>query len=151
MQDASLKRRPAADAQVHLTGGCQCGAVRYAVTDEPLTAATCHCRDCQYSSGGAPAHALIFPAGSVTLLRGQAKEHRYKGDSGHTVMRSFCAACGTPLFGGSEGLDYEIVRAGSLDDPEAFHARASLWTGSAPSWHHVDRSIPHYAGNGPAA
>ena len=92
-----MVRRPAADAQVHLTGGCQCGAVRYAVTDEPLTAATCHCRDCQYSSGGAPAHALIFPAGSVTLLRGQAKEHRYKGDSGHTVMRLVVTTVGRPL------------------------------------------------------
>ena len=85
MQDATQKRPPHADAQVHLTGGCQCGAVRYAVTDEPIMAATCHCRDCQYSSGGAPAHALILPAGSATLLRGKAREHRYQGDSGHTV------------------------------------------------------------------
>ena len=121
MQEASLKRASHADAQVHLTGGCQCGAVRFAVTDEPIMAATCHCRDCQYSSGGAPAHALIFPAGSVTLLRGQPREHRYKSDSGHIVMRSFCPDCGTPLFGGSDSTTYEVVRAGSLDDPEAFH------------------------------
>ena len=69
MQDAFQKRTSKTDAQVHFTGGCQCGAIRYAVTDEPITAATCHCRDCQYSSGGAPAHALLFPAGSVTLPR----------------------------------------------------------------------------------
>lgn len=149
MQDASLKRAPHPDAQVHMTGGCQCGAVRYAVTDEPLMAATCHCRDCQYASGGAPAHALIFPAGAVTLLRGAVKEHRYKGDSGNTVTRSFCAACGTPLFGNSEGQGYEIVRAGSLDDPEVFHAKLSLWTESAPSWHHVDRTVPHFPRNSP--
>ena len=105
----------------------------------------------RYSSAAAPpAHALIFPAGSVTILRGQPKEHRYRGDSGHTVMRSFCAACGTPPFGGSM-MGHEVVRAGSLDDPEAFHAKASLWTASAPSWHHVDRGIPHFPGNGPAA
>ena len=30
------------------------GAIRYAVTDEPITAATCHCRDCQYSRRRAP-------------------------------------------------------------------------------------------------
>ena len=143
MQEASLKRASHADAQVHLTGGCQCGAVRFAVTDEPIMAATCHCRDCQYSSGGAPAHALIFPAGSVTLLRGQPREHRYKSDSGHIVMRSFCPDCGTPLFGGSDSTTYEVVRAGSLDDPEAFHTRVSLWTDSAPSWHHVDLSLIH--------
>ena len=150
MQDASPKRSAQADAQVHLTGGCQCGAIRYAITDEPIMAATCHCRDCQYSSGGAPAHALIFPTGSITLLRGNPKEHRYRGESGHTVMRSFCADCGTPLFGNSAGMGYDIVRAGSLDDPEAFHARASLWTDSAPSWHHVDRSVPHFPRNSPA-
>ncbi|CAB3811288.1 GFA family protein [Achromobacter sp. ACM04] len=150
MQDASLKRSAHADAQVHLTGGCQCGAVRYAITDEPIMAATCHCRDCQYSSGGAPAHALIFPTGSITLLRGSPKEHRYRGESGHTVMRSFCADCGTPLFGNSAGMGYDIVRAGSLDDPEAFRARATLWTESAPSWHHVDRTVPHFPRNSPA-
>jgi len=150
MQDASPKRSAHADAQVHLTGGCQCGAVRYAITDEPITAASCHCRDCQYSSGGAPAHALIFPTGSITLLRGSPKEHRYRGESGHIVMRSFCADCGTPLFGNSAGMGYDIVRAGSLDDPEAFRARASLWTDSAPSWHHVDRSVPHFPRNSPA-
>jgi len=150
VQDAIRKRPAGPDAQVHLTGGCQCGAIRFAVTDEPFTAATCHCRDCQYSSGGAPAHALLFRAGSVTLLRGRPKEHRYRGDSGHTVMRSFCADCGTPLFGGSDGMGYEIVRAGALDDPEAFHSQATLWTASAPSWHHVDTSVPHFPRNAPA-
>ena len=149
MQDAFQKRTSKTDAQVHFTGGCQCGAIRYAVTDEPITAATCHCRDCQYSSGGAPAHALLFPAGSVTLLRGAAKEHRYRGGSGRTVMRSFCPDCGTPLFGGTEGASYDVVRAGSLDDPEAFRARVSLWTDSAPSWHHVDADAPSFPGNAP--
>ena len=115
MQDAFQKRTSKTDAQVHFTGGCQCGAIRYAVTDEPITAATCHCRDCQYSSGGAPAHALLFPAGSVTLLRGAARTplpRRF----GRAVMRSFCPDCGTPLFGGTEGANYDVVRAGSLDD-----------------------------------
>jgi hypothetical protein len=48
-------------------------------------------------------------------------------------------------------MGYEVVRAGSLDDPEAFHAQVSLWTGSAPSWHHVDRGVPHFPRNAPPA
>ncbi len=64
-------------------------------------------------------------------------------------MRSFCSDCGTPLFGSSQGENYEVVRAGSLDDPEAFHNQLTLWRASAPSWHHVDTSVPHFARNAP--
>ena len=47
-------------------------------------------------------------------------------------------------------MGYEVVRAGSLDDPEAFHSKVSLWTDSAPSWHHVDRTVPSFGRNSPA-
>jgi hypothetical protein len=32
-------------------GGCQCGAVRYAVEGDPLHHAVCHCADCRASAG----------------------------------------------------------------------------------------------------
>ena len=102
MQDAFQKRTSKTDAQVHFTGGCQCGAIRYAVTDEPITAATCHCRDCQYSSGGAPAHALLFPAGSVTLrARGSTATAAVRAApscaaSARTVARRYSAAPRAP-------------------------------------------------------
>ncbi|WP_144637960.1 GFA family protein [Bordetella genomosp. 13] len=136
-------------ADAPLTGGCQCGAVRYALSAGPITAATCHCRDCQYSSGGAPAHALIVPADAIRVSQGQPRQYRYAGGSGREVMRSFCPDCGTPLFGSSDGVPYAVVRAGSLDDPEAFRPRVSLWTASAPSWHHVADDAPAFPGNAP--
>jgi len=133
-----------------LSGGCRCGAIRYVLEGAPLTAATCHCRDCQYLSGGAPAHALIYAQDALRLLHGNPREYRYEGSSGHGVMRSFCGDRGTPLFGGSEGQGYVIVRAGSLDDPEHFRTQVSLWTASAPSWHSVDAEAPRHARNAPA-
>ena len=34
-----------------MTGGCQCGAVRYALMSEPTHASICHCRMCQKAFG----------------------------------------------------------------------------------------------------
>ena len=34
-----------------LTGGCQCGAIRYALEDSPEAVAICHCRMCQKAVG----------------------------------------------------------------------------------------------------
>ena len=42
----SEQRKPA------LTGGCQCGAVRYALFAIPERAGICHCRMCQKAVGG---------------------------------------------------------------------------------------------------
>jgi hypothetical protein len=35
-----------------LTGGCQCGAIRYVLTAPPESVHLCHCRMCQKAVGG---------------------------------------------------------------------------------------------------
>jgi hypothetical protein len=74
------------------TGGCQCGAVRFAV-DEPLgRASICHCRMCQKAMGGffGP---LVGAPNNLRWTRGQPTRFR----SSNKVRRGFCSACGTPL------------------------------------------------------
>ena len=34
-----------------LTGGCQCGAIRFALSAPPAKISICHCRMCQKASG----------------------------------------------------------------------------------------------------
>ena len=58
------------------SGGCACGVIRYECSAEPLISVNCHCRDCQWASGGAFASALIVPKTAFTLTKGAPKYHR---------------------------------------------------------------------------
>ncbi|MCU0832768.1 MAG: GFA family protein [Rhizobiaceae bacterium] len=93
-----------------ITGGCQCGAVRYRC--ESLGRPTiCHCRMCQKAFGNffAP---LVTSIG-VTWTRG----NRTLFHSSNTNQRGFCSACGTPLTYEHETYGIEIA-IGTLDDPD---------------------------------
>ncbi len=67
------------------TGGCLCGAVRYAVEADPVNERVCHCRLCQ-KAVGAPFNArLLFRRDQVTI-EGPAATHL----SSSEIKRGFC-------------------------------------------------------------
>jgi hypothetical protein len=93
-----------------VTGGCQCGAVRYAA-DALGASSICHCRMCQKATGG-----FFGPYVDTPGLAWTRGEPRYFASSAE-VRRGFCAACGTPLTFESHGQAGVMI--GTLDDPEA--------------------------------
>lgn len=122
-----------------ITGGCLCGKIRYEADGESFLAVRCHCRDCQYVSGGEPTAVISVVRGALRV-QGEPRAYRSKGDSGVAVFRSFCADCGTPLFAGNE-KDAEVIaiKLGSLDEPSKFapavtygHHRPNLGITSIP-------------------
>lgn len=54
------------------TGGCACGAIRYAISDEPIAMVDCQCRDCQGTSGTGHGSYLTFPSLEQVTLSGLA-------------------------------------------------------------------------------
>jgi hypothetical protein len=58
------------------TGGCRCGAIRYEVTGPPVASVACHCRDCQYVSGGGANYAMVFHRSGFTVLKAAPPWHR---------------------------------------------------------------------------
>jgi hypothetical protein len=72
------------------TGGCQCGAVRFAAASLGR-ASICHCRMCQKAFGNICGP--LVTAKGLTWTRGAPKHFQ----SSNRVRRGFCADCGTPL------------------------------------------------------
>ena len=129
-----------------LSGGCACGAVRYACTAEPMFALNCHCRDCQRETGSAYAPILAVPSAAFAVTHGSPGYFDVTADSGYVTRRAFCTRCGSTLFGepGSR-TDMVTIRAGSLDDPSIFRPTQNVFVASAQPWDHMDPALPRVA------
>lgn len=95
------------------TGGCQCGALRYAFDGEPELAEICHCRMCQKAFGSWGAALFEVKLSRFRWTRGEPGVFR----SSPPVQRGFCTRCGTPMFMLEDGDDHIEMAAGTLDDP----------------------------------
>jgi hypothetical protein len=96
-----------------MTGGCQCGAVRYALYAEPTEASICHCRMCQKAFGNFFAPLTGVRLEDLAWTRGEPGIFR----SSELVERGFCRDCGTPLSFRYLEKDRISVSIGSLDEP----------------------------------
>lgn len=109
-----------------MTGGCQCGAVRYTATIDPQQAYLCHCRMCQRATGGV---SIAFIGLPKTDMRWESEPDWFA--SSPIARRPFCSRCGTPLgFAFNEGETMDIT-VGSLDEPY----------GIEPHWHFASEKI----------
>ena len=92
-----------------LTGGCQCGAVRFRVSSVGR-GSICHCRMCQKAFGSF--FGPLITAHDLIWTRGRPKTFQ----SSNRVRRGFCGDCGTPLtYEYEEGVELAI---GAFDEPE---------------------------------
>ena len=128
---AQLERTPL------MTGGCQCGAVRYALFAKPK-AEICHCRMCQKAVGGPFAALAMVDLADIAWTRGNPALF----DSSSAATRGFCSACGTPLT--YQGLDRSRidVTIGSLDDPAAAPPERQYGAESRLPWFDTLAALP---------
>jgi len=121
-----------------LTGGCLCGAVRYSIAAEPMFPGHCACDNCRKGSGGEHASLYAVPAAAVSAT-GKTRSFSHPADSGATVTRHFCPACGSLAWSeNSRMADLRFFPAGGLDDLARFtpglfvyHARKAPWDRAA--------------------
>lgn len=98
---------------MELSGGCQCGAVRYRATAIQDNAHICHCRMCQKASGNYFAPLVGVAMADFRWTRGAPGTFR----SSEPVERGFCRDCGTPLYYRNVQGGHISIMLGSLDEP----------------------------------
>ena len=106
-----------------LSGGCQCGAVRFRVEGEPRYSTICHCRMCQKAFSAPFGAFASVPVGGLVWTRGQRKTFQ----SSNAIARGFCGDCGTPLtFEAASGEGRNIgLTICAFDDPPRAAAAAA--------------------------
>ncbi len=126
---------------MEIEGGCYCGAVRYRAEGEPLFRGQCHCRECQYISGGSPNVTLGMPIAGFQYTKGAAQAFA-RSDLDKPVTREFCGACGTHLVSRPPGLPAALLKVGTLDDPSVFGGpQVAIYLCDKQSFHQVPEGI----------
>lgn len=110
---------------MRLSGGCQCGTVRFQVDGELHYAAVCHCPSCRKSAGAPIVGWALFEADCLQTDRSRLSV--YKSSPG--VRRSFCGHCGTTLFFEADYLEGLVdITTESFDDPDSVRPWEQIWT-----------------------
>ena len=125
-------------------GGCYCGQLRYKAEGEPMMKAQCHCRECQYVSGGETNMFLAMPLAGFAYTKGAPKTFS-RTDLERPVAREFCANCGTHIVSRPPGFPAAIIKVGTLDDPKAFGGPSmAIYTIDRQSFHHIPDGMPAF-------
>ena len=121
-----------------LTGGCLCGAVRFACSQPPTLVSYCHCRMCQKQTGGLFSVMANFPRAALIWSGSERKLRR----SSPLAIRGFCGDCGSPLSFDYDDLDHTSVSVGALDRPERVRPTQHSGIESRIPWVAIDEHLP---------
>ena len=111
------------------TGGCQCGKIRYEITETPQLVYTCHCRDCQRITGSAFSLGVALPQAAFCITAGEPRALQRMPDSGRLNTRFVCPDCACWVYSLPRG-GVVRVRAGTLDDTSWLQSTRHIWTRS---------------------
>jgi hypothetical protein len=107
-----------------LTGTCLCGGVRFEVPEPFLRVSYCHCASCKKLSGGIGTASGRARTEDIRIVAGDDLIRTYEPSEGSA--KTFCAVCGSNLFGGGwPESELTSVRLSTLD---SFHDKPTAHT-----------------------
>lgn len=127
-------------------GGCTCGAVRYALTSEPMVVHCCHCTDCQTETGSAFVINAVIESDRVKLLAGTPNYVMTPSASGKGQEIARCPGCRVAVWShyAASGRKSSFVRVGTLDRPGAMPPDVHIFTRSKLPWVVLPAGVPAF-------
>lgn len=116
-----------------LTGGCNCGAVKFEVTTPPIGAGYCHCTRCQRRTGTSSSASALLQQDSLRVTAGEELVKSWNPADG--AEKCFCGECGSQLWAKLDGdpPNYAI-RMGAFDSDPGVRPLFRQYVRSAVSW-----------------
>ncbi len=124
---------------LHFSGGCQCGALRYEFGGSLGSADLCHCRMCQKAFGSFGAVLLRVSLANFRWTRGQPSIFK----SSAIVERGFCSRCGTPMYMFEQSDTFLDLAVGTMDNPNAIKSlQSQIGVESRVHWFAILHELP---------
>ena len=126
---------------MNIEGGCYCGEIRYVSKGEVQASLQCHCRECQYITGGNPNVIMIMSLDGFKFVSGKPQEFK-RNDIENAVTRLFCSKCGTAICTRSPMRPESIIlKVGTFDDPSIFDPKIAIFTIDKQKFHYIDDNL----------
>ncbi len=129
---------------MEFSGRCYCGDIQYEASGDPAIKVQCHCRECQYISGGSVNVTIGMPEAGFKYTKGTPKQFT-RSDLDSPVTREFCPNCGTQVLSKAPGLPgVMLIKVGTMDDPSIFTPDIAIFTVDQQGFHHVPDGMPAF-------
>ena len=134
-------------ADFKLSGGCQCGAVRYTIHEPVRETVHCHCSMCRKVHGALFVTFSVISKDKFTIDKGADNIATFKSSA--NLGRKFCKTCGGHLFEeGAEEPNLVYFTTGTLDggahpghpDDKLYH----IFVGSKVPWYEITDDLPQH-------
>ncbi|XP_074655563.1 uncharacterized protein LOC141909094 [Tubulanus polymorphus] len=122
------------------SGGCFCGAIRYAFYGYPAQVLHCHCKTCRKLSGNAFS-TLFAVSNSQIFLRKESMLRKFRCSSDE--VRGFCVKCGCCIFI-KNSFEYNTMWlfGGTINGSFGIRISGHIFTKEKAAWYEINDGLP---------
>ena len=115
----------------NFTGGCNCGAVRYNLSNPPLFVHACHCTKCQKRTGSAFGITTIVLENDIEITVGKLEPERISEKRTAFV----CSSCKESIYvTATNHPATALLSSRTSDDLRVLEINAHIWTSDKHPW-----------------